>query len=102
MNIESLLLNKQSYRFENPVFCSYVQCCLTIIVFDSDIQPPVNQPSQNFEPAMSSRGMMYTRLLMKVLVKNLAFERDLRQLYIPNNYKFKHYKLVFLILYFKS
>ena len=34
--------------------------------------------------------------------KELAIERDLRQLYIPKNYKFKHYKLAFLILYFKS
>ena len=39
--------------------------------------------------------------MMKVLVKNLAFERDLRRLYIPNNYKFKYYKLAFLILYYK-
>ena len=34
--------------------------------------------------------------------RELDIERDLRQLYIPDNYKFKYYKPAFLILYSKS
>ena len=39
---------------------------------------------------------------MKDIELELGIERDLRRLYILANYKSKHYKLAFLILYFKS
>ena len=61
----------------------------------------LHQPGISLHHPMQQEELSTVLQLDDSTSEELNIERDLRQLYIPDNHKSKHYKFAFLILYFK-